>query len=184
MRASYPERLNCAPQCSPTSDFPRPPLMGDLAPIACRALPPKAIPVTGPVAKTSLFSGPRGSIPGNSSRNRWCAINPTPPRYRRQVDSSTGSAPTVPLLRLTRRSLPWYPPGNSCCIAGHLSFTDICRHCGKKAHMPQESLPGTPRFVAQHKEPKRPAWRRDQAEKASQPMLARLDLRKSKTTQR
>lgn len=62
-----PERLSSAIQNPPTSALAMPPVRGDLAPTALRALPGRASPVTGPRAKISLLSGPKGSIPGSNS---------------------------------------------------------------------------------------------------------------------
>ncbi len=82
--ASYPARLNCAPQSPPTSVAPKPPVIGDLAPTAFRDAPEMARPVNTPGAKTSTLSGPSGSAPGGTSRSSVSAMTFQPPMYCRK----------------------------------------------------------------------------------------------------
>ena len=84
IRASNPARLSCAAQLPPTSLAPNPPVVGDLAPTALRDAPEIARPVSTPGAKISLFSSPRGSAPGGTSRKRTSAMIFQPPMYRRR----------------------------------------------------------------------------------------------------
>ena len=68
--ASQPARLSSAPQKPPTSASPKPPVSGDFAPTACRDAPESGVPVSTPMAKMRMFSGPSGSAPFGSSVSR------------------------------------------------------------------------------------------------------------------
>ena len=79
MRASKPARLNSALQKPPISAAPNAPVSGDLAPTAVREAPEMGRPVSTPGAKTSLFSGPRGSAPWGTSLSSTSATMFHPP---------------------------------------------------------------------------------------------------------
>jgi hypothetical protein len=65
--ASNPAALSSEPQNSPASAFAIVFVNGDFAPMQCRANPDSLMPVSGPAAKMSLFSGPSGSTRAGSS---------------------------------------------------------------------------------------------------------------------
>ena len=58
------------------------PVSGDFATTEYRLALAEAVPVNGPVIKMSLFSGPKGSMSGGTSSNRYLEAMPAPPKGR------------------------------------------------------------------------------------------------------
>jgi len=81
--ASRPARFSSVAQKPPTSASPKAPVSGDFAPTACLPLPGTDVPDATPVAKTSGFSGDRGSTPFGARLSSSRAMNPHPPKYIR-----------------------------------------------------------------------------------------------------
>src|SRR3990170_2989767 len=107
--ASNPEALRYTGKHPPAVDSPQIPVKGDLAKIPYLVDPGSDVPSQGPVARTILFEGPSGSIPGSSSLNRIHAARPRPPKNSLAIRSFNGSYFKLDLVKLTLRILPMYP---------------------------------------------------------------------------
>ena len=68
------------------------PVSGLLALIAMRLAQGIFVPVKGPGAKISLFSGPSGSQSAGTSSKRYFAAKPAPPMKSRAVSTGSGSS--------------------------------------------------------------------------------------------
>jgi hypothetical protein len=72
------------------------------------------MPVNGPVAKISLFSGESESVPGLSVSQRILIAKPLPPKKFKAKSSVYGSAVAELLVKSTFRKKPFHP-----CIIVH-----------------------------------------------------------------
>ncbi len=115
---SNPANFNSGPQSPPPLDSPQTFVKGDLKHAEKLPDPGQSVPVSGPVARISLFSRLNGSIPGSSSSQSILAGYPTPPKNFLANSLFIGSFHITPLVRSTRKILPTKP--------NHLSLTFYC----------------------------------------------------------
>ncbi len=107
--ASKPAFLSSPPNHPPNTASPQIPVKGDLLAIKERLPTGAGVPVKTPVAKTILFSGPRGSMPGFSASYNMRAAKPLPPRYLRASASGRGSCSVSSFDRFTLNNFPAKP---------------------------------------------------------------------------
>ncbi len=86
--ASNPVRFWVMAKRPPKVESKKRPLSGDLVAAYPRLVEGRGVSVIGPTAKTTIFSGEKGSIPGFNPSYRILAANPFPPKYFRANASS------------------------------------------------------------------------------------------------
>src|SRR5450759_3391545 len=132
IRRSYPDFFSVGPQSLPALDSPHSAVRGDLKHRSTLPDPGAMVPVNGPVAKTILLSGERGSISFGSSLYSIFAASPTPPRYICASSCGKPSIVKVPLLKFTLKIFPAYPYKSF--ISNHLATlfyeTSLTVHIG------------------------------------------------------
>ncbi len=82
------------------------PVSGHLALMAMRLAQGIFVPVNGPGAKMSLFSGPSGSQSAGTSSYRYLTVKPAPPMKSRATSAGRASSANVLPARSMRRTLP------------------------------------------------------------------------------
>src|SRR6185369_4621889 len=109
MIRSYPAALSSGPQCPPELEVVIALVSGPLVTTIYRDPQEAFVPVNGPVAKMSLFSGLKGSTWGLTSSDKYLAPSPRPPTKSRAQSSRTASLLTCFVVRLTRSTVPVQP---------------------------------------------------------------------------
>src|SRR5213594_3219725 len=108
MIMSYPAAFTSGPQCPPELEVVIALVSGPLVTTMYREPQEALVPVSGPVAKMSLFSGLKGSTCGFTSSDRYLAPSPRPTKSRAQ-SSRNDSLLTCLVVKLTRSTVPVQP---------------------------------------------------------------------------